>query len=270
MKTYLYAFLFLLFFSCSKSEAESIDYETSDPEPMDISEEENNNPSELTDDFDGNGALVDYVTNNASALPQVTQSENRYHALLTDNSSNVTLHFNEEQGRLDAKLLEFPFEFIARNIGIGTVDDSQTAPTSDNNPFSFAGIQVHVEDLNSINSSHVVVGHRGGTGFTIEGKNTLAGNSSVNDIGENTVPSGRADVRIVGNQDKTLTVYWQLPNLNHQTESDDWTLYRGSGNLPGTAPNYGDSVYVGLITYAFGSTGVPFVGTCDAIEIEQN
>jgi len=267
MKPYLFGFLLILFFSCSKSDSESIDSESNDPDPKDIQDDENNDPTGFNDDFDGNGALVDYVTNNASALPQVTQSENRYHALLADNSNNVTLHFNEDQGRLDAKLLEFPFEFIARNIGIGTVEDSQTAPTSANGPYIFSGVQVHVEDFNSINSSHVVVGHRGPNGFTIEGKNTLDGNSSVNDIGENTVPSGRADIRIVGNEDKTLTVHWQLPNLNHQTDSDSWTLYRDTGNLPGTAPNYGDSVYVGLITYAFGSTGVPFVGTCDAIQI---
>lgn len=257
MKPYLLAFLFLLYFSCSKSESES----------MDIPDEENNNPMGFVDDFDGSGALVNYITNNATALPQVTQSENRYHALLTDNTGNITLHFNEEQGRLDAKLLEFPFEFIARNIGIGTVEDSQTAPTSDNGPYIFSGVQVHVEDFNSINSSHVVVGHRGSAGFTIEGKNTLNGDSSVNDIGENTVPSGRADIRIVGNEDRTLTVFWQLPNMNYQIDSDSWTLYKGTGNLPGTPPDYGDSVYVGLITYAFGSTGIPFAGTCDTIQI---
>lgn len=270
MRLYLFSSLLLLVFSCSKSEAESEKPESRDTEPIDIPNEENNDPLELTDDFEGNGALVDYVTNNAAALPQVTQSKNRYHALLTDNSNNVTLHFNEVQGRLDAKLLKFPFEFIARNIGIGTVEDSQTAPTSDNGPYNFSGVQVHVEDFNSINSSHVVVGHRGSTGFTIEGKNTVNGDSSVNDIGENTVPSGRADIRIVGNSDNTLTVYWQVPNMNYQTDSDSWTLYRDSGNLPGTAPTYGDSVYVGLITYAFGSTGVPFVGTCDAIQITTN
>jgi hypothetical protein len=38
--------------------------------------------------------------------------------------------------------------------------------------------------------------------------------------------------------------------------------------LPGTTPTYGNSVYVGLITYAFSNTGVPFVGTCDSIEIK--
>lgn len=265
MKSYLLPFIFLVFFSCSEDKIgpglieESMEQEE---------EQENNNTTAFADEFDGSGDLVDYVTNNAEALPQVTQSENRYRALLTDNNNNRTLHFNQDQGRLDAKSVTFPFEFVARNIGIGLVEDSQIAPEPMNGPYIFSGVQVHVQDFNSINSSHVVVGHRGSTGYTIEGKNTLNGDSSVNDIGANTVPDGRADIRIVGNEDRTLTVYWQLPNSNYETDSDNWTLYGNTGNLPGTPPNYGNTVYVGLITYAFGSNGVPFVGTCDAIQID--
>ncbi|MDB4292128.1 hypothetical protein N9954_01880 [Maribacter sp.] len=265
MKPYYYAFLILFVFSCSKSVSEPSKIENEESEES----EETTNPISLSDDFNGSGALVDYVTNNEAALPQVTQSEGRYHALLTDNTNNITLHFHEDQGRLDAKLLEFPFEFIARNIGIGTVADAQIAPTDANGPYLFSGVQVHVADLDSFNSSHVVVGHRGSAGFTIEGKNTVNGDSSVNDIGKNTVPSGRADIRIVGNDNRTLTVYWQLPNMNYQTTADSWTMYKDTGILPGASPTYGNSVYVGLITYAYGSTGVPFVGTCDAIQISE-
>ncbi|MEO9484637.1 MAG: hypothetical protein ABJG47_14360 [Ekhidna sp.] len=219
------------------------------------------------DTFDGTGALVDYTTNNETALPNVAQVAGRYRAELLDNANNVTLHFNEDQGRLDAKRVAFPFEFIARNIGIGTTGNSQEAPAHSNDPYNFAGVQVHALDLSSPNSAHVVVGHRGPTGFTIEGKNTLNGSSSVNDIGANTVPSGRADIRIVGNDDQTITVYWQIPNLDLDNQADSWTLYNGTGDLPGTAPTFESEVYVGLITYAFFTTGVPFVGTCDQIEI---
>lgn len=222
--------------------------------------------SELSDDFSGDGALIDYVTNNASALPNVSRKNGRYHANLTSNTNNITLHYHEDQGRLDAKKLSFPFEFIARNIGIGTQEDSQTAPTSVNSPYNFCGVQVHVLNLETPSSSHVVVGHRGPTAFTIEGKNTNNGSSSVNDIGANTVPDGRADIRIVGNEDHTITVYWQTPNST--SVEDDWTLYNGTGDLPGTAPIFEDEVYLGLITYAFELTGVPFVGTCDGIEIK--
>lgn len=220
---------------------------------------------DLSDDFEITGELTGFVTNNESSLPDVVKIDGRYRANVINNDNNITLHFNEFQGRLDAKLLAFPFEFIARNIGIGTQDSSQVAPSSSGDPYIFSGVQVHVPDLDSRNSSHVVVGHRGPTEFTIEGKNTLNGNSSVNDAGEGIVPNGRADIRMVGNEDRTITVYWQLPE---QTE-DNWTLYNGTGLLPGTAPVYGDSVYVGLITYVFELNGLPFVGTCDGIEITQ-
>ena len=118
-------------------------------------------------------------------------------------------------------------------------------------------------------SSHVVVGHRGPHPFTIEGKNTVSGSSSVNDIGENTVPSAKADLRIVGNADHTLTVYWQQPNPNPGSLADNWKLYNNTGKLPGTAPAYGDEVYVGLITYAYDSVSVPLIGKADSFDITE-
>jgi len=284
MKSLYFLVILFLFLACSDNESgvtdllnpdavelsdDTSDDETPDDEtPNDETPDDGNTDSiGFTDTFEGTGPLVDYVTNNESALPEVSRVDGRYKAVLTDNTGNITLHFNQEQGRLDAKLVAFPFEFIARNIGIGTLEDSQSPPIASNSPFSFAGVQVHVTDFNSINSSHVFVGHRGNTGFTIEGKNTLNGNSAVNDIGANTAPAGRADIRIIGNSDRTLTVSWQIPNLDYENTADNWTLYRNTGNLPGTAPEYGESVYIGLITYVYGNKGVPFVGTCDAIQI---
>ncbi len=265
-------------FACSTDNAELIDTlmpdndENSDSDPMDDPVDdptEENNDDYFIDSFDTNGPLIDYVTNNESALPNVSSVSGRYKAVLEDNNNNITLHFHDNQGRIDAKLVTFPFEFIARNIGIGTIDDSQVAPSSSGNPYLFSGVQVHVKDFDSFNSSHVVVGHRGGAEFTVEGKNTVDGSSSVNDIGSNTVPEGRADIRIVGNDDNTLTVYWQTPNLDYITADDTWTLYNDIGNLPGAAPSYDSEVYIGLITYAFGQNGVPFVGTCDAIQVKD-
>ena len=49
--------------------------------------------------------------------------------------------------------------------------------------------------------------------------------------------------------------------------ADEWILYRGTGTLPGTAPEYGEVVYVGIITYAQGEAGLPFVGTVDSIDV---
>lgn len=221
----------------------------------------------FADDFAGTGPLVDYVTNNADALPDVSRTDGRYRAVLTDNSDNRTLHFHNAQGRLDARLLEFPFDYVARNIGIGTLADSQSAPQPNGqSAYIFAGVLVHHADLDERISAHVVIGHRGGTSFTVEGKNTNSGSSSVNDDGFGVAPLGRVDLRIVGNADRTLTVYYQQPNPDPGNTADDWQLYRGDGDLPGNDPAFGSSVYVGLITYAFGQNMIPFVGTADSIE----
>ncbi len=221
--------------------------------------------------FDGDGALIGYTVNNATDLPDVARVNGRYRANLVDNSGDKTLHYNNVQGRLDAKLVSFPFEVIVRNIGIGTQSDSQTAPTPNGYQFIFAGVQVHVLDLASKNSSHIVVGHRGSTSFTVEGKNTVDGSSSVDDAGQGVASSGRVDLRIVGNSNRSLTVYWQSPV--GVSQSDNWQLYegysRGGGALPGGAPSYGASVYVGLITYAQSVSNLPFVGTADSFEIIQ-
>ena len=243
------------------AELQTSNPDTSKPEPE----------TSGSDSFDGNGPLIGYTTNNASALPDVTRKSGRYHAALLSNNQNITLHFNDRQGRLDAKRLAFPFEFIARNIGIGTLANSQLAPSPNDfsNPsklFMFTGIQVHVLNLDQPNSAHFVVGHRGSTSYTIEGKNTVNGVSRVNDAGQGILPSGRADLRVVGNADKSLTWYWQSPNPNAGASADDWIPYRGNGDLPGSDANFGEEVYVGLITYAFGSSSVPFVGTSDSIE----
>ncbi|UII79149.1 hypothetical protein [Flagellimonas sp. CMM7] len=263
--------LTLLIFACSTDNIEPLlsDEESSEEEGENNPNSEDTSNDFTTDSFDGTGDLVDYVVNNSNALPLVSRVNGRYRAEVTDNTDNVTLHFNDEQGRLDAKLMSFPFEFIARNIGIGTLNDSQIAPDPINSLYIFSGVQVHVETLDSFNSAHVVVGHRGNTYFTIEGKNTVDGDSSVNDIGANTVPDGRADIRIVGNEEQTITVYWQTPNLDYETTADNWQLYNETGTLPGTAPTFGSNVYVGLITYAFGSNGIPFVGTCDAVQMTE-
>lgn len=228
------------------------------------------NTGQVSDDFAGTGPLLGYVTTKAEVLPDVGRVSGRYRAELTDNAGNKTLHFNGAQGRLDAKLVTFPFDYIARNIGIGSLSNSQAAPNPSGSTFMFSGVQVHSTDLVAAVSAHVVVGHRGNTKFTIEGKNTVNGRSSVNDIGAGTAPSGRADIRIVGNSDRSLTVYWQTPNLGSpapDASQDSWQLYRGTGRLPGSTAAFGQSVYIGLITYAFGATSVPFVGTADGVEL---
>ena len=221
----------------------------------------------VTDNFDGKGPLLGYTTNNARSLPNVARVNGRYRAELTDNTDDITLHWRFDQGRLDAKLVSFPFEYIARNIGVGTLADSQSPPTFGSSIYKFAGIQVHVTDLDTPTSSHIVVGHRGGSPFTVEAKNTVNGTSWQNDDGDNIVPDARADLRIVGNADRTLTMYWQRPNANPGVTPDSWNLYRGRGTPPGSNPSFGSSVYIGRITYAYLEDSVPFVGTCDSVEL---
>ncbi|MCG8671315.1 MAG: PKD domain-containing protein [Pseudomonadales bacterium] len=227
------------------------------------------------DDFSGSGDIDGVVTNNANALPDVKEVSGRYRANLTNNANDITLHYNFAQGRLDAWQTRFPFEFIARNIGIGSVNNSQSSHPYTNFAFNFAGIQVHSLSLNSPNSAHLVVGHRGEIARqTIEAKNTVNGVSSVNDIGSNRLRNTRADLRVVGDRNGQLRFYWQEPNFNEDKElTDNWIAYDGSGLAPGAQANFGgegDSVYVGLITYAFGSRGIPFVGTADSIEIIED
>src|SRR5690606_24664780 len=129
-------------------------------------------------------------------------------------------------------------------------------------------LQVHVPDLDATDSAHLVVGHRGSTAFTVEGKQTRKGWSEVTDEGANAAPQGRADLRLVGLPDRRLRAYWQLPNPQPGTFPDAWKPYAGDGRLPvpGREPRFPEWVYVGLITYAQGESGLPFVGTADSIE----
>jgi hypothetical protein len=199
-------------------------------------------PGAFDDDFEGSGPLVDYVTDNAEALPDVARLDGRYRAHVVDNGQNQTMHFNEARGRIDAKLVAFPFDLVARNVGIGLPDDSQSMPAAGQDAVLFAGLEVHDTAL--------------------EAKNTVAHVSQLSDTGDGTVPDARADIRLVGDANGHLTAYWQLPG----TSPDNWTPYRGDGELPGPQADFGDEVYVGLITYAGWSNGLPFVGTCDGLE----
>jgi len=196
--------IIISFVSCGSSEDQQ--QVSNSDQTSDVNIPASTVPSDKSYDFSLDGPLVNFVTNNIKDLPDVVTVAGRYRANLIDNTNDITLHYNSMQGRLDAKLLSFPFVFIARNIGIGIQKDSQVAHTSNGNSFIFSGVQIHVRDFNSLNSSHIVVGHRGRKPFTIEGKNTVDGVSTVDDIGANVVPLGRADIRVVGNVDQSITI----------------------------------------------------------------
>lgn len=231
---------------------------------------------QVTDDFAGDGALSGYTTflgntddgggTDSDNITPIGRVDGRYRAVLADNSGNDTLHYNADRGRLDAKLVSFPFTYIARNIGIGTVADSQAEVPYSGNQVNFCGIQV--KHQSSDDSAHIVVGHRGtGRRSTIESKNTISGTSTVDDNGQDSIAGTRADLKVVGTSDGDLIAFWQEPNLTGRIDHDDWQLYNGTGDFFGTDTDFGSSVYIGLITYAQGSLGVPFVGTCDGVEL---
>jgi len=236
------------------------------------SSEQPDSPSSVVYQFDclNLEPLVGFTSNNVSALPNVGTKCGKYVAELTSNSNNKTLHFNQDQGRFDGVQVTFPFSVIARNVGTASMGDLNSHHSFDGSAFNFVGLQVHTLDLDNPNSAHLVVGQRGNVVDTIEGKMTYNGSSRQSDIGSNQLPDGRADLRIVGDASGNIKAYWQLPNLTNDILNDNWLSYGVDGDLPGTLPEWsGSTVFVGLITYAYYSNGLPFIGVADSLEVNQ-
>ncbi|NVJ60259.1 MAG: hypothetical protein HWE27_07715 [Gammaproteobacteria bacterium] len=211
-------------------------------------------------------------TYNEAALPNVGAMCDRYTAQLTNNDNNRTLFYNAEQGRLDGVVARFPLEATLRNVGISPVNQPLQPHVVNQSAYNFVGLQIHNINFDSLNSAHLVVGQRGTTQNTIEGKKTLNGVSRVNDIGHNQLPNGRADIRLSIDSAGHVTAYWQVPNLSGDPANDNWNLYLGTGELPGTDPNWGNGnqVIIGIVTYAYYSNGLPFWGVADRLEVKEN
>lgn len=209
---------------------------------------------------------------NAAALPHVGAMCGRYTAQLTNNDSNQTLFYHQDQGRLDGIVATYPLDAILRNVGIAPVDQPLQAQVTPQSAYNFVGLQIHHSDFNSVNSAHMVVGQRGTIQNTIEGKTTVNGMSRVNDIGHQQLVNGRADIRIQIDASGQVSAYWQAPNLSGDSSQDAWIPYRGTGILPGSTPDWGPSrqVLVGIITYAYYSNGLPFWGVADTLEIIEH
>lgn len=214
----------------------------------------------LDDAFAGSGDLTGWYPYQPSALPAVSQTGGRYLAELDDNTGDVTLWFNGSTGRGDFRFIAPGTEFIVTNIGIGQdAANTQTAPSTTGDPVIFCGLHFNA-DLNSPTtfSAHVVVGHRGGVFRTIETKVTTAGTSAVADEGFNALGATdtRCDLRFVLDGSGNLSAWYRAAN-----SSDPWVAI----SWPGATPVFASGCYAGIITYAAGITGVPFVGTADAI-----
>ena len=70
----------------------------------------------------------------------------------------------------------------------------------------------------------------------MKGKNLIDGRSKVKDIGKNTVSNGRANIRIIGREDKTIIGYWQTPILNYRRTDYGCSLYSVRANSAGATP----------------------------------
>ena len=216
------------------------------------------------DDFETGGSLDPalWTTYQSGSTGGVTLVSGRYRNLIDDDSGtgNRSLWFNAADGRMDYQTPgSLTFEFIAYNVGIGTLADSQ-AVVPDTGDFQFCGIMVHVETLATVSYRTYLVGHRGGTAFTIEAKNTLNGSSNTTDEGANfTSGATRMDLRVVGNGDGTVSFYNRTA-----LSSDPWTLGTSAG-FQNPEP-FGVNMRVGLVAYKFDEFAADFVGTCDAWE----
>ena len=186
-----------------------------------------------------------------------TAGRYRAHIQTGENDFNETRWFHLERGRGDFKLLTFPFDVVARNVGVGTVADSQVNPP-EADVVLLCGLIVHSSNLADDDWSFAVVGHRGTFNNTIETKHTLNGVSVIGDIGDDGLSGTRCDLRIVGQADGVVRAYYQEVG----TSPDSWT----EAPIPGPQPDYGSQAYVGLITYASSTGGIPFVGTCDELQ----
>jgi hypothetical protein len=231
---------------------------------------------DLNDTFEtGPKTLDGWVAYNAAAIPTVQEVDERYRALVSDNTADITLWLDNAAGRGD--YLEIPrgTRLIFRNIGIGTPADSQATPPVVGDPYNFSGPQLNGDPWGSpaSQSQHVVVGYRGNTTFgdgrTIEGKTTVAGSSSINSLastlGDDALVGTRADILLDFKDDGTTEWSWQEPNLTGDASLDSFTVYA----MPGPAQTFGPTAFVGIISYAFGTDGLPFVGTCDAVELSN-
>src|SRR5690606_1933475 len=97
---------------------------------------------------------------------------------------------NNEQGRLDGLRVRFPFEIVARNVGIGTLTDSQLPPAPPG--VKLAGIQVHNANFQSLDYVHLVAGHGvNGREYVVEAKSTRNGQSVYDYENNGSAPQGR-------------------------------------------------------------------------------
>lgn len=224
----------------------------------------------LVDQFNGaNGSPLDpgiWSTYNAAAIPGVEQRDGRYRAPVLTNAGNQTVWYLSDDGRLDYVRVAFPFEIHFLGIGIGRIDDAAAAPIPGTHlvasPYAFCGAFVHDLVLGSLNYRAYNVGHRGGTHYTIEQKNSDGtGFNSIVDEGANFTGSPGApntvmDLRVRGLANQTVEFD------NRAVGETTWVPATEAGFR---FPTFGPEVFVGPATYEFGTHNGDWVGRVDEI-----
>ena len=161
-----------------------------------------------------------------------------------------------------------PNEYVFYNIGVGPTSDPRDDLSYSSGAINFAGLIVH--DANTATNSYMfaVVGHRGASAqSTVETKSTVTGSSNVADEGTDIFGTGvtHGDLAVALHNDGRALFKFK------DVSASTWTyINSGTGLTPATRPNLGtggDEVLVGFISYAQGTTGVPFVGSADSFDV---
>lgn len=231
--------------------------------------------------FEGDGSLANftqYDADNPTGVPSslasnegvaAQQLNGQYHARLDDNSTNRSLFLDADQGRLDAIDATFPFEVIAKNVGIRSITEHELPPSHPSGTAFLSGVQIHSSDFSSANYVHFLAGHGPENSQTLEAKSTRNGNSVWDLENAETLDFGRADLRLVGDSEGNIQAYWRLPSEGESPEAE-WQAYEGSlgagpAQFPGDAPDFSNEVLIGLVTYAFGDVGEGFIGSAEEL-----
>jgi hypothetical protein len=193
------------------------------------------------------------------------QRGGRSRIVVDDNTGDKTLWYLTDDGHavFEAAPVAFPFERIAHNIGIGKTGDSQTAPIPGTDtiasPWMFSGVLVHGLTLGSLEYRGCFVGHRGGTNYTYEQKNSPGtGTNNIVDGGANVAPLGRLDLRIVGTASNEVEFYFRQPGGTTWTRCTEAQFQ---------LPTFAATCRVGFLAYTFAGSSMPFVGTMDRWEV---
>jgi hypothetical protein len=231
----------------------------------------------FADAFTGSGALDtkwQYFGSLAAAPLSASRVSDRWqtstHASGNTQSAS-TGWFNAARGQAWWQPVTIPasgeIRISAIDLGIGTVANP-TGSVPDVNQFSFAALVVQDDPTTAVTYEFLAPGHRGTQVSTLETKTTVAGVSSVSDLGLRVLGTSvtRADVQVRIRADGTLRWFWRAAG-----SSATWVAINSTGISAGGGHDFGvsgDTIFVGLTAYGFDFINTAFVGTCAAVTYE--